>query len=201
MVDGVLSQIKSRAEENLTPKERDRRMFLRDPDYRHSVAVGFKFQQQFLCSASDADSDGICPDGQERVAKFIGTLIGIDVNLIKGLNLDIRFGATVSDWNEGGVLLPEVSFGLRYRFLTGVFQPWIAGAGDIFFGTIRLDQFSEDQFTAYGGVVGYGGIDFELGDGFRLTFEGGYGVIIGGEGRLLNRGMGHALFAIGRFIQ
>jgi hypothetical protein len=201
MIDGVLSQIRSKAEENLTPKERDRRMFLRDPDYRHSVAVGFKFQHQFLCSADDADSDGICPDGQERTAKYIGTLIGIDVNLIKGLNLDIRFGATVSDWDQGGVLLPEVTFGVRYRFLQGVLQPWIAVAADVFFGTVRDDNFSDDQFTAYAGVIPYGGLDLELGDGFRLTFEGGYGIIIGGEGRVLNRPMAHVLFAIGRFIQ
>ena len=201
MVDGVLSQTTSRAEEDLTPQERDKRAFLRDPDYRHSVAVGFKYQQQFLCPVADEDASGICPDGQERKARYLGTLIGIDINLIKGLNLDIRFGATVSDWAQGGVLLPEVSFGVRYRFLTGVFQPWIAVAGDIYFGTIRLDSFSDDQFTAYGGVLPYGGVDFELGDGFRLTFEGGYGVIIGGEGRILNRPMGHVMFAIGRFLQ
>ncbi len=202
MVDGVLSQTTSAAniEEDLSPAERNRRMFLRDPDYRHSVAVGFKFQHQFLCTAAEADSAGICPDGQERTARYIGGLIGIDVNLIKGLNLDIRFGTTVSDWDQGGVLAPEVMFGIRYRFLTGVFQPWVAVAGDVIFGTVREDQFSDDQFTAYGGVLGYGGVDFEFGDGFRLTFEGGYGVLIGGEGRILNRQMGHFLFALGRFI-
>ncbi len=202
MVDGVLSQTTSAAniQEELTPRERNRRALLRDPDYRHSVAVGFKFQHQFLCAAADADSTGICPDGQERVARYMGGLIGIDVNLIKGLNLDIRFGTTVSDWDQGGVLAPEVSFGVRYRFLTGVFQPWVAVAGDLIFGTTRLDQYSDDQFTVYAGVLPYGGVDFEFGDGFRLTFEGGYGIIIGGEGRVLNRPMGHFLFALGRFI-
>lgn len=202
MVDGVLSQTTSEAkiEEELTSKERSRRAMLRDPDYRHSVAVGFKVQHQFLCTKAEADPEGICPDGQERQARYLGGLVGIDVNLIKGLNLDIRFGATVSDWDQGGVLLPEVSFGVRYRFLTGALQPWVAVAGDFFFGTHRVDEFSDDQFTLYAGVLPYGGIDLEIGDGFRLTFEGGYGVIIGGEGKILNRQMGHFMVAIGRFM-
>jgi hypothetical protein len=201
IVDGVLSQTTTQAgEDNLTPAERNRQAFLRSPDYRHSVAVGFKFQHQFLCTADEANDEGVCPDGRERTAQYLGGLVGIDVNLVKGLNLDIRFGAHVSDWDEGGVLLPEVSFGVRYRFLTGVFQPWVAVAGDVFFGTTREDNFSDDQFTVYAGVLPYGGIDFEFGDGFRLTFEGGYGVLIGGEGRILNRQMGHFMVAIGRFI-
>lgn len=203
MVDGVLSQTTSSAqvEENLTPKERAERALLRDPDYRHSVAVGYKFQHQFLCTADEADSEGICPDGKERRPMYMGGLVGIDINLIKGLNLDIRFGLLVSDWNQGGVLLPEVSFGARYRFLQGVIQPFVAVAGDVFFGTTRVDEFSDDQFTAYGGVLPYGGVDFELGDGFRLTFEGGYGIILGGEGGPLRRPMGHVMVALGRFVK
>ncbi len=49
--------------------------------------------------------------------------------------------------------------------------------------------------------LGYGGVDFEFPDGFRLTLEGGAGVVIGGnEGDQLNWPLVSALFALGRFM-
>jgi len=194
-------------EEELSPEEKNRRAFLRKPDYRASIAVGFKFLEIFRCGSAVAVPDTVassgrelCPDGGYRKTPHMGGLIGIDINLIQGLNLDIRFGAMASDFALGGNVLPEAEVGFRYRFLQGVVQPFVAVAGDFFFGTYRENSRSEDTFTLYVGPSGYGGVEFEFPDGFRLTLEGGGGVILSGEGEGQKWPHGHAMFAIGRFL-
>lgn len=190
-------------EEDLTPEERNRRAFLREPDYRASVAVGFKFMSIWRCGAADAsDISGIsyCSSGHKRKNDYLGGLIGIDVNLIRGLNLDFRFGTTVTDMRLGGTLLPEFSVGMRYRFLQGVMQPFLAVSADFFFGLYRDTETSPDQFSLFVGPLGYGGIEFELPDGFRITLEGGGGIILTGDGSAQRWPMAHGMFAIGRFL-
>jgi len=190
----------------LTPKQRAKKALLRDADYRSSATFGFKIFQIFLCPASEAvdvDGEKHCTTDQfsrEREATYIGGLVGIDVRLIKGLALDFRFGSTVTDLQTGGTLMPELGVGVRYRFLTGVLQPYVAIAADILFGTIRESFFATDRVTVFGGLIGYGGLDIEFADGFRLTLEGGGGVILGGENENLSWPMAHALLAIGRFL-
>jgi hypothetical protein len=191
------------AEPELSRAEQQKQAFLRDADYRSSATFGFKFSQIFLCGPQQVTlvgSEERCPDGRTREQTYIGGLIGIDVRLVRGLNLDFRFGAHVADFKDGGTLLPEVAVGMRYRFLTGVFQPYLAVAGDMFIGTTRESVFAADKVSVYGGLLGYGGIDFEFPDGFRLTIEGGGGGLFGGEGSRLNWPMGHVLLAIGRFL-
>lgn len=191
----------------LTPGEKNRQAFLRKPDYRSSIAVGFKFFELFKCGAAEAVPDTLttsgrerCADGSYRKTSHLGGLIGIDVNLIQGLNLDIRFGAMATDFSVGGNVLPEAEVGIRYRFLQGVLQPFIAVAGDFFFGNYRENSRGEDKFALYVGPSGYGGVDFEFPDGFRLTIEGGGGVILSGEGSAKVWPHGHVMLAIGRFL-
>lgn len=187
----------------LSRAEQQKRDFLRDADYRSSATFGFKFSQWFLCGRNDVTLvSGVerCQDERPREQTWIGGLVGIDVRLVRGLNLDFRFGAHVTDFKDGGTLLPEFAGGLRYRFLTGVFEPWVAVAGDLFVGTVRESVNAKSQVTVYGGLLGYGGVDFEFPDGFRLTLEGGGGGILGGEGHSLKWPMGHMLIAIGRFL-
>ncbi len=187
----------------LSPEERDRQAFLRKPDYRASVAVGFKFMNLYRCGQAVATTvSGIdfCPSGHRRENPYFGGLIGIDVNLVRGLNLDFRFGTTATDLRAGGTLLPEFSVGFRYRFLQGVIQPFIAAAADLLFGLYRDTETSPDQFTVFVGPQGYGGVEFEFPDGFRLTLEGGGGVILTGEGSSQRWPMAHAMLAIGRFL-
>ena len=200
---GQITRTEVEAGVELTPEEKDRQAFLRAPDYRASVAVGFKFMNLYRCGpavANDVSGIEYCPTGHKRQNGYFGGLIGIDINLIQGLNLDFRFGAMVTDMNVGGTLLPEVSVGFRYRFLQGVIQPFIAVAGDFLFGLYRDTETSPDQFTLLVGPQAYGGIEFELPDGFRLTLEGGGGLILTGDGSSQRWPMGHAMFAIGRFL-
>lgn len=200
---GQLTRTEVAAGEELTPEERDKQAFLRKPDYRASVAVGFKFMNLYRCGAAVATAvSGIdfCPSGHKRQNNYLGGLIGIDVNLIQGLNLDFRFGTTVTDFKAGGTLLPEFSVGFRYRFLQGVVQPFIAVAADLLFGLYRDTETSPDQFTLYVGPQGYGGVEFEFPDGFRLTIEGGGGVILTGDGSSQRWPMAHLMLAIGRFL-
>ncbi len=200
---GLVTRTQVAAEEVLTPEERNRRAFLRKPDYRSSVAVGFKFMNLYRCGAAEATAvSGIdfCPSGHSRQNNYLGGLIGIDVNLIQGLNLDFRFGSMVTDFKAGGTLLPEFTVGVRYRFLQGVMQPFIAVAADLLFGLYRDTETSPDQFTLYVGPQGYGGIEFEFPDGFRLTIEGGGGIILTGDGASQRWPMGHLMLSIGRFL-
>ena len=189
------------APRELTPEEKRQQTFHREADYRSSATFGFRYQLVMRCNASDADGDDRCPDGWEREHHYIGGLINIDVRLYKGLNLDIRFGATVADYEQGGTVLPEFGAGFRYRFLTGAIQPFAAGGAQILIGTVKAGRFEEPTVAIYGGIVGYGGVDFEFPDGFRLTLEGGGGVVIGGtEGDGLNWPVVNAMFALGRFL-
>ncbi len=185
----------------LTDEQKHEQTFLRDADYRSSATFGFRYMLVMRCGVADEDADGRCPDGWEREHHYIGGLVHLDVRLYKGLNLDIRFGATVADFEEGGTLLPEFGAGFRYRFLTGAIQPYAAGGAQILFGTVKPGRFDPPTVAVYGGIVGYGGVDFEFPDGFRLTLEGGAGVVIGGnEGDQLNWPLVSALFALGRFM-
>jgi hypothetical protein len=194
-------------EAELTPEEKNKQAFLRKPDYRASIAVGFKFLEMYRCGPNVATPDTLsasgrerCPDGRYRKTPHLGGIIGIDINLVRGLNIDIRFGALASDFSLGGNVLPEAEVGFRYRFLQGVMQPFIAVAADFFFGTFRENSRSDDVFTLYAGPSGYGGIEFEFPDGFRLTLEGGGGVILTGEGSAQRWPHGHVMLAIGRFL-
>lgn len=190
-------------EAELSPEEKNRQAFLRKPDYRAGIAVGFKYMNWYRCGADERTAVGgdyVCADGSKQRPSYIGGNIGIDVNLVQGLNLDFRFGAMATDFRVGGNVNPEVGVGLRYRFLQGVIQPFIAVAGDFFFGTYRDSALSDDKFTLYVGPQGYGGVEFEFPDGFRLTLEGGGGILLTGEGGGLRWPMGHLMFAIGRFL-
>ena len=191
------------AEPGLTKAEQTRQAFLRDADYRSSATFGFKLHQWFLCGPNEATlvgADERCPDGRQRDQTYIGGLVGIDVRLVRGLNLDFRFGAHITNLKTGGTLLPEVSVGIKYRFLTGVFQPFLGVAGDIFIGTTRESRHAKSEVTVYGGIMGMGGVDFEFPDGFRLTLEGGGGVILAGEGLSPEWPTAHMLVSIGRFL-
>jgi hypothetical protein len=192
------------SEVEMTPEEKARHAFLRDPDYRSSATFGFKVFQWTLCGADEvtraADGSYRCPDGRKRTTTYVGGLVGIDVRLIQGLNLDFRFGATTADFRVGGNVLPEFAGGLRYRFLQGVIQPFVAIAGDMFFGTYRASELAGSKVRVYGGLIGYGGIDFEFPDGFRISLEGGGGAILGGEPDQDPWPMGHGLISIGRFM-
>jgi len=204
---GEITRTEVPSGEELTPEEKNRQAFLRKPDYRAGISVGFKFLEIFRCGPNVAVPDTLassgrerCPDGHYRKSPHLGGLIGIDINLVQGLNFDIRFGAMASDFQVGGNVLPEVNAGFRYRFLQGVIQPFIAVAGDFFFGLYRENSRADDTFTLYVGPSGYGGVDFEFGDGFRLTLEGGGGVILTGEGSAKTWPHGHMMLAIGRFF-
>ena len=197
----------STEEVELSAAERNKQAFLRKPDYRAGIAVGFKFLEMYRCGPAVAVPDTVttsgrerCPDGTYRKTPHMGGIIGIDINLVQGLNIDIRFGALASDFGLGGNVLPEAEVGFRYRFLQGVMQPFIAVAGDFFFGTFRENSRSDDKFTLYAGPSGYGGVEFEFPDGFRLTLEGGGGVILTGEGGPQKWPHGHMMLAIGRFL-
>ncbi len=187
----------------LSRAEQQKEAFLRDADYRSSATFGFKFSQFYLCGPQQTtlvSGEDVCADGRKRQQTYIGGLVGIDVRLVRGLNLDFRFGGHVTNFRTGGTILPEFAAGLRYRFLTGVFQPFLAVAGDVFVGTTRESEFASDKVTVYGGILGYGGVDFEFPDGFRLTLEGGGGVLLGGEGSGLKWPIAHMQLAIGRFL-
>ncbi len=191
----------------MTPEEKRRHTFLREADYRSSATFGFKFSQWFLCGPASAApdperGDGIdrCADGRARTVNYIAGLVGIDIRLVKGLNLDIRFGAMATNFNVGGNVMPEFGIGLKYRFLTGAIQPFLGGDLDLYFGTYRESEFAGDKVRVYVGAVGFGGVDFEFADGFRLTMEGGGGAIFVGEPDQEPYPMGHVLFSIGRFM-
>jgi tetratricopeptide (TPR) repeat protein len=188
--------------EEMTPEEKRKFTFLREADYRSSAHVGFKYASIWRCGAATADANGRCADGYPQQNNYIGGLVGIDVRLYKGLNLDFGFGALVSDINEGGTILPEARGGLRYRFLTGAVQPFVAAAADVFFGTFKPNQFEESKLTVYAGPSGYGGVDFELGDGFRLSVEGGFTMLLTGEGRNseIRWPAAHAMVSLGRMM-
>ncbi|MCP4867466.1 MAG: hypothetical protein GY898_01955 [Proteobacteria bacterium] len=192
------------AETEMTPEERTRHAFLRDPDYRSSATFGFKFSQWSLCSAADTTRSGDgttrCPDGREQIKNYLGGIIGIDIRLVQGLNLDLRFGAQTTDFKVGGNVLPEFGAGFRYRFLQGVIQPFVAIAGQMFFSTFRPSEFEGDSVRVYGGLVGYGGVDFEFPDGFRLGIDAGGGAILVGEPDQEAFPVGQATISIGRFM-
>jgi hypothetical protein len=191
-------------EPELTKAEETRAAFLRDADYRSSATFGFKLHQWFMCGPNEVTlvgADERCGDGRQREQTYIGGLVGIDVRLVRGLNLDFRFGAHVTNLQSGGTLLPEISIGVKYRFLTGVFQPYLGAGGDIFIGTTRASRHSKSEVTVYGGIVGFGGVDFEFPDGFRLTLEGGGGVILAGEGVSPEWPTAHMMVSIGRFLE
>lgn len=185
----------------MTPKEKARHALLRDADFRSGATFGFKATSIFRCGPAQVDAAGRCPDGRPRKNDFMGGLVVIDVRLVKGLSLDFRFGLHVGDIQEGSTLLPEAGAGLKYRFLTGVVQPWAGAVADVFVGNYRPSAHENEEITVYPGVTGVGGVDFEMGDGFRLGLEGGGGVQISGEGnRSLNRPVVHGLVSIGKFM-
>ena len=191
------------AEPELTRAEMQKQAFLRDADYRSSATFGFKFHQWFLCGPNEVtliSGEERCQDGRAREQTYIGGLVGIDVRLVRGLNLDFRFGAHITNLKSGGTLLPEVTAGLRYRFLTGVFQPFLAVAADIFIGTTRDSPHSKSRVTVYGGILGMGGVDFEFPDGFRLSLEGGGGAVLAGEGISPKWPTAYMMLSIGRFL-
>jgi len=183
----------------LTKAEKRKAALLRDADYRTSTTFGFKYTSMFLCKEDEVTGDR-CPDGRERQNDYLGGVVGVDIRLVKGLNLDLRFGAGFTDQAEGGTLLPEVGAGIRYRFLTGTLQPFVGGLGVMWIGTRRPDSNSNDKVSVYGGVVGYGGLDIEFEDGFRITFEGGGGAVLGGEEGQESWPVVHGHFALGRFL-
>jgi len=183
----------------LSKKEQVQKNLLRDPRYRSGAFVGLKLFQLHRCKSSETSGER-CPSGSPATAEYVGGLVNIDVRIIKGLNLDIRFGMTASDLAMGGTLLPEVGIGLRYRFLTGPLQPYLGGGGDFFGGTTRNSIYDANSVVVYGGVLVYGGVDFEFPDGFRLSVEGGAGAIIQPEDGASAWPMGHFTFGIGRFL-
>jgi hypothetical protein len=183
----------------LSPAEKRKAAMLREPDYRTSTTFGFKYTSMFLCK-EDELSAGRCPDGRERQHNYLGGAVGVDIRLIKGLNIDLRVGASFTDQSQGGTLLPELAAGIRYRFLTGTLQPFAGGQGLMLIGTGRPNSNSNDKVTIYGGVLVYGGLDIEFDDGFRVTFEGGGGAVLGGEDGQDEWPIVHGHFALGRFL-
>ena len=157
--------------------------------------------QILRCDTRDTSSAGLCPDGTRQKNDYMGGLVNIDVRLVKGLNLDFRFGSTVSDFRKGGTLLPEFGFGLRYRFLTGLLQPYAGLGGDLFFGTVRLvDSTNQNRVVVYGGILFFGGLDVEFPDGFRISVEGVAGALPRPAGMDGAWPMGHFQVALGRFM-
>jgi len=196
----VTAPIEEEVEVPLSKKEQARKDLLRDPLFRSSAIVAMKLFQLRRCKPSEATNER-CPGGSPETADYIGGLVQIDVRIIKGLNLDIRFGMTAADLRLGGTLLPEVGLGMRYRFLTGPLQPYLGVGADFFAGTTRESIYnSTNTVVIYAGALGTGGIDFEFSDGFRLSFEGGLGAIIQPEAGTEIWPMGHFVFGIGRFL-
>jgi hypothetical protein len=184
----------------LSRKQQTHNEMLREPRYRTGAAVGMKLFQLQRCPGAEVNGER-CPDGTMRSSDYIGGLVLIDVRIIGGLNLDVRLGMTATDLKLGGTLLPEVGAGLRYRFLTGPLQPYLGGAADFFAGTTRDSVYNPtNKVVIYGGLLGFGGIDFEFADGFRLSFEGGGGIIINPDESSDGWPMGHFMFGIGRFL-
>jgi hypothetical protein len=187
-------------EKPLSKKERIEKALLREPRYRSGAAASFKLFQLRRCSTDELIADR-CPNGTDPVADYIGGTVLIDVRIIKGLNLDLRLGMTATDMDEGGTLLPEVGIGMKYRFLTGLVQPYLGGGADFFGGTIRESVYdSANTVVIYAGLQGFGGLDLEFADGFRLTFEGGGGAIINPEEGTQAWPMGHFIVGLGRFM-
>ena len=198
------------AKKSLSKRQEAEQQLLRAPRYRSGAAASFKLFQLRRCPAADSNT-GRCPNGSEPVSNYIGGTVLIDLRMIKGLNLDIRLGMTATDLKLGGTLLPEVGIGIKYRFLTGSLQPYLGGGADFFAGTIResIDD-STNTVVIYAGVQGFGGLDIEFSDGFRLTVEGGGGAIINpdeGSDAWLSDGtgsevwpMGHFMIGVGRFM-
>jgi len=183
----------------LSPEEKRKAALLRSADYRTSTTFGFKYTSIFLCKQSEL-TGGRCPDGRERQNNYLGGVVGVDIRLIKGLNIDLRFGASFTDQRQGGTLLPEFGAGIRYRFLTGTLQPFVGGQGLMLVGTQRPNSNSNDEVAVYGGIITYGGLDIEFDDGFRVSFELGGGAILGGEDGQGNWPVVHGHFALGRFL-
>ena len=200
----------AKVEKVLTKKEKAEKALLREARYRSGAVAGFKLFQLNRCHPDEVIEDR-CPTGTKAVSDYLGGAVVIDIRIIKGLNLDVRFGMTATDLKEGGTLLPEVGIGMKYRFLTGPIQPYLGGGADFFAGTTRESIYdSTNTVVIYGGVQGFGGVDFEFSDGFRLSFEGGGGAIINpdeGNSSWLddaqtNRAwpMGHFIVGLGRFL-
>jgi len=184
----------------LTPAEKRRAALLRDPSYRTSTTFGFKYTTLFLCQEEEETTSGSCPNRRQRKNDYMGGAVGVDIRLIKGLNIDLRFGASFSDPQEGGTILPEIGAGIRYRFLTGSVQPYLGTQALLLLGTERSQPNGSDKVALYGGIIGYGGVDFEFDDGFRISFEGGGGGILGGENGSLEWPIVHGQFSLGRFL-
>ncbi len=208
--EAVPAPVTKEAKKALSKKEKAEKELLRDPRYRSGAAASFKLFQIRRCLDSEVVEDR-CPNGSHPIADYIGGTVLIDVRIIKGLNLDIRLGMTATDLKQGATLLPEVGVGMKYRFLTGPIQPYLGGGADFFAGTVREDIYdSTNSVVIYGGVQGFGGVDIEFSDGFRLTFEGGAGAIVNpneGSDAWLNSQagseawpMGHFLIGLGRFM-
>ena len=184
----------------LSKKERVEKALLRDPRYRSGAAASFKLFQLRRCSTDEVVAER-CPNGTDPIADYLGGTVIIDIRIIKGLNLDLRLGMTATDMDEGGTLLPEVGIGMKYRFLTGLVQPYLGGGADFFGGTMRESIYdSTNTVVIYAGVQGFGGVDLEFADGFRLTFEGGGGAIINPEEGTQAWPMGHFIVGLGRFM-
>jgi hypothetical protein len=198
-VASVSDTTPQKPEKTLTPAEKRRAALLRDPSYRTSTTFGFKYTSLFLCQ-EDTASSGDCADGRQRKNDYMGGAVGVDIRLIKGLNIDLRFGASFSDPQEGGTILPEIGAGIRYRFLTGSVQPFLGTQALLLIGTDRPQPNASDKVALYGGIIGYGGVDFEFDDGFRISFEGGGGAILGGENGAREWPIVHGQFALGRFL-
>lgn len=191
----------------LTPEEKRRLAFLREADWRSSGAVGFKLTNMFVCGKDEVDVVGHCVGGvgepaagEARQNTYIGGLVSIDIRLVKGLTLDIRLGMSASDFKDGGNLLPEVSLGVQYRFLTGVIEPWIGVGADMFGTSYKPTELATARFQVLGGVMPYGGVDIEAPDGFRLTIEGGVPVLLRLGQQSIRWPAPYVMLSIGRFM-
>ncbi len=187
-------------EPELTPAEKQKRALLREADWRSSPAVGAKVARLQMCTDADLDDAGRCPNGHEQYATYFGGLVDIDIRLIKGLTLDIRFGALASDFTDGGTILAEVGLGVQYRFLQGVIQPWVGFGVDLFGASVKDTPFTPSRFLIYSALLPYWGVDFEAPDGFRISVEGGVAPWLGAGSDRVSWVMPHAMVAIGRFL-
>lgn len=195
------------AQPKLTPEERRRRAFLREADWRSSGAVGFKLTQMILCGKDEVDADGHClgsvgepSAGEQRTNTYAGGLVSIDIRMVKGLTLDIRLGMAATDFREGGTILPEVTGGVQYRFLTGVLEPWIGFGADLFGLTYKATESTPARFQLMAGILPYGGVDIEAPDGFRVTVEGGVPVILAVGQQQVRWPAPYFMLSIGRFL-
>ncbi|MBJ95033.1 MAG: hypothetical protein CMP23_11255 [Rickettsiales bacterium] len=184
----------------LSKQDKRRAELLREARYRSGAVASFKLFQLHRCP-DEEDEAGRCANGNEARPQYMGGAVVMDIRMLKGLNLDIRLGMTTTDLDKGATLLPEIGIGAKYRFLTGTLQPYLGGGGEFFIGTVRESVYdTNNQVVVYPGLQGFGGLDIEFSDGFRITFEGGAGAVINPEDGRKTWPFGHFIFGIGRFL-